>query len=238
MDCCNEGKGHMNYKLGAAFIVVFAAGAGVGALIMKKEMEKRYEYEEFEYEDNISCSTDVDLPVRYDEDEESEVSEVAADSFRVPRDSLVRSTLGSNQYEEAKKNYNIFNKRDLDILDKGTDEEEEPTPKVEEIDRSKPYIITDIEWNEEHNEFDKITLCFYRDGIIADENEEILDDISNTIGQEAYNLLVDNGNTVWVRNESLGADYEIVIMKLKYGDMIEPPPRRRKKYENREFEED
>lgn len=238
MDGSNEGKGYMNYKLGAAFVVVFTAGAGVGAIIMKKVMENRYEYEEeYEYEDNVSCSTDPDLPSCVDEDKESEAPQPDPDRFRVGGDALVRSTLGSNQYEEAKKNYNIFkNRGELPDPDTGTDVETSDPELVP--DKTKPYLISEEQYNEEFDKHDKLTLCYYKDGVLADENEELVDDIAHTIGIPAYAAVGNSDRTRWVRNEAIGADYEIVRMKLEYGDLIEPPPRRRKKYENHRAEED
>ena len=86
--------------------------------------------------------------------------------------------------------------------------------------RDEPYIITPEEFGE-IEEYDKITLTFYADKIVADENNEMMDDteIQQSIGFESLGHFGEyEDDSVFVRNDRLKTDYEILLDEENYSD--------------------
>ena len=47
----------------------------------------------------------------------------------------------------------------------------------------KPYVISPEEFGD-FDEYTKLSLTYYSDGVLADENDEIVDDIDETVGAD------------------------------------------------------
>ncbi|HZJ76713.1 MAG TPA: hypothetical protein VFC70_03285 [Oscillospiraceae bacterium] len=76
-----------------------------------------------------------------------------------------------------------------------------------------PYIISDTEFSEEHQDHDKITLWYYmHDDVVVDDRGEIVDEVEYLLGDKALSEFSWTQNTVYIRNENTGADYEVVRM--------------------------
>jgi len=158
-------------------------------------------------------------------DEEYEETEKKEE--RSNRNPLTRSSLDINISEQAKKNYHL-----VGIKNDEPDEEEEEDPvtdaagKTEEemdltqVDRTSPYIIDDQEFTNEFDHHDKISLYYYReDDVLCDEHEEVINDIEEKVGYDAIAAL-DMQTTVWVRNEPLCIDYEIISINKSYAELV------------------
>lgn len=114
-------------------------------------------------------------------------------------------------HEEGYVNYS-------DISDKNGEE-------VEEVE--KPYVISPEEFGE-IEEYEKISLTYYSDGVLADENDEVVDDVDGVIGEESLTHFGEyEDDSVFVRNDSLRSDYEILMDHRKFSDVIKDSPHRR-----------
>jgi hypothetical protein len=139
---------------------------------------------------------------------------------------LTRSSLNGNPYEQAKRNYNLVRHNDEAHIPENTDEDltksvhtVELAPEIT-VDRTKPYIIDNNEFTDEFDSHDKISLYYYRiDDVLCDEEEEVVEDIEGTIGYDALAAL-DKQTTIWVRNEPLCTDYEIVAINRSYTETV------------------
>lgn len=89
-------------------------------------------------------------------------------------------------------------------------------------DPSKPYIL-------EHDEFytsdrNSVTLTwFVGDGVLSDEKDEFIPDIEMVVGEanlERFGHGSRDPNILYVRNESLDLDFEIVRSELEYTKQI------------------
>lgn len=81
-----------------------------------------------------------------------------------------------------------------------------------------PYIIKQEEFGEDED-FDTITLYYHSDDVLTDTDNEIIDDIDNTVGQAALRTLRESrGDSITVRNPRMKCDYEILIDHTAYAE--------------------
>lgn len=91
-------------------------------------------------------------------------------------------------------------------------------------DIGEPHVITFEQFNEECDNYDKITLTYYADGdTLTDEDESIIDNVLELVGYEALLSFGEGSNDpdiVYVRNDSLRIDYEIVRSEGSYKTIV------------------
>ena len=91
--------------------------------------------------------------------------------------------------------------------------------------KDAPYIIPADEFGD-FDDYDTITLNFYADNIVADDDDEIIEDIEDTIGFDSLSRFYEGAgdiDSVYVRNERLKCDYEIFRDLRRYRDIPRPP---------------
>lgn len=102
-----------------------------------------------------------------------------------------------------------------------------PEKKEEMVDDNKtkaPYVISPDEFGE-FDEYDTIGLTYYSDHILTDENDEMLEDVEGAVGFESLNHFGEyDDDAVYVRNDRLKVDYEILLDQRKYSDILEEKP--------------
>jgi len=82
-----------------------------------------------------------------------------------------------------------------------------------------PYVISPEDFGEVE-EYDSISLVYYADGVVADENDDILEDLEATIGRESLNHFGEyEDDSVFVRNDTLRCDYEILLDNRTYEEV-------------------
>ncbi len=97
-------------------------------------------------------------------------------------------------------------------------------PKTDE-DYPAPYVISPDEFASDY-EFDTVDITYFADGVLCDENNVPLEDIENTIGNDAVRHFGEYENdAVYVRNERLKCDYEILRDERKYADLKRNRPK-------------
>ena len=98
------------------------------------------------------------------------------------------------------------------------DEEEGGTDEME-----KPYVISPEEYGE-RDDYDLYSYTYYADKVLADENNEPIEDVDSIIGLESLKHFGEYGDdSVYVRNDELKADYEILLDDEKY-EVLFPRP--------------
>lgn len=83
---------------------------------------------------------------------------------------------------------------------------------VKEMDNKEhPYVIPPEEFDELDG-YNAISLTYYSDGILADEYDNVIDDIDEIVGLDSLNQFgVYEDDSVFVRNDKLKSDYEILL---------------------------
>lgn len=92
--------------------------------------------------------------------------------------------------------------------------------KKEEEDYMDKYVISPEEFSE--SELPSESLTYWADGIVTDEANCVMDedDIEETIGSDALNHFGEyEDDSVFVRNETLDKEYEILMDTRRFGDV-------------------
>lgn len=98
--------------------------------------------------------------------------------------------------------------------------QEEKQPDLE------PRVISPDEFGE-MDEYDQISLTYYADKTLADDSDHPMsdDDIEETIGKESLSHFGEyEQDSVFVRNDRLKADYEILLDQRTYTQILEEKP--------------
>ena len=72
----------------------------------------------------------------------------------------------------------------------------------------RPYLIDSSDYGQDDN-FDPLCWEWYTDGVLANENDEIVDNIQEWIGDGLKVFAESEDNLFWVRNEKYGVDIEV-----------------------------
>lgn len=110
------------------------------------------------------------------------------------------------------------------LIDKYTNDEDEVNrfvqnsykEKVQNQNHKPPYIISQNShaFDEDGEDFGKITLTYFpRERLLLDDEEDPIEDVQGTVGWRALSSFGDesgDGDTVFVRNERLKTDFEVV----------------------------
>ena len=88
----------------------------------------------------------------------------------------------------------------------------------------KPYVISPDEFGE-FEDYERISLSYYADQILADEVDEKVEDVDNVVGLESLAHFGEyEDDSVFVRNDRLKCDYEILLDQRTYSDVIKQRP--------------
>lgn len=86
-------------------------------------------------------------------------------------------------------------------------------------DVTKPYVIAPEEFGE--CDYETISLTYYADKVLTDELDDPIDDIDSLIGEESLETFGQyEDDSVFVRNDGLKCDYEILLDERKYADVL------------------
>lgn len=160
------------------------------------------------------------------------------EAFRNAPNPLSRSSLDNNPYEQAKTNYSLAGRQAASIdhddnrsdNDPSEDDEKDEGSQTDaagrterdltSIDRTEPYVITSDEFLHEFDHHEKESLYYYTvDDVLTDDQLEPVKNQLNVVGQDAINRLSVEQN-VWVRNEPLTTDYEIIRVTKSFKESV------------------
>lgn len=186
-------------------ILMFAAGVTVGSIVTWKLIKKKYEQIAQEEIDSVKevFSNRHNENIKCPEPEENDSPETITSSW-----------FGD---EDKKKLRDIIT--DESYL---SDDEIVEANLTEEVDNhaEKPYVISPDIFGEYYG-YDTVSLTLYSDMVLADENNEIIEDVEDSVGFESLNHFGEyEDDAVHVRNEKYGCDYEILRDLRKYTDVI------------------
>lgn len=173
-------------------LLIFLAGAALGTIVTGRVLKTKYE--------------------QIAEEEIASVKEVYAKKMKKLEEPTEGDTEPEptkeevNQYREIASNYTNYSKI------KKEDEKE-----VVEV--YTPQVISPDEFDT--NDFKTQTLTLYADGVLADEYDNVITNVDEIVGEESLDHFGEyEEDTVYVRNEELETDFEILKDDSNYRDMF------------------
>ena len=115
----------------------------------------------------------------------------------------------------------VFSEKDYIDYAKAIDKMKENHEKKNEVLKA-PYSISPDEF-ERDNGYSAIDLTYYSgDGVLADDEDEIIEDIEGTVGKDFINHFGDyEDDSVFIRNDKLKTDYEILKDNRSFHEIYE-----------------
>lgn len=131
----------------------------------------------------------------------------------------------------------LYGKDEDDDTDESDESEDEPEPDYDDVVKDlgysnsevkgevKPKVISPEEFGELDG-YELISLTYYSNGVLTDDNDVPVDDVEGTVGKDSLTTFGEHLDyVVHVRNDRLHAYYEIALDFGEYnGDIATEPP--------------
>lgn len=173
-----------------------------------------------------SVATWLCLKRYYERITQEEIDSVKA-AF-VERKPAITNIAKSEKQEENQHKVDISNlKPDLvnykaKLQEEGYTNYTEHSKKNTEEKKDEPYVISPDDYGEDDN-YTQISLVYYAgDGVLTDDEDEIIEYIRDTVGEDfAEHFGEYEDDSVFIRNDLLRCDYEILRDNRSYADVAE-----------------
>ena len=181
------------------FIIGAASGATVAWYLLKDKYETLAQ-EEIDSVKEVFARREQEMK---DETVKRNVAEGIKDSDRTKPD--------LKEYAEQLKKNGYTRYSDLSADDEGVSDKQ-----------TKPYVIPPEQFGDDEN-YDQISLTYYADGVLADENDEVI--VEDAVGIDSLNRFGEyEDDSVFVRNDARKCDYEILLDQRTYSEVVEDMP--------------
>ena len=95
-----------------------------------------------------------------------------------------------------------------------------------DMKNADPYVISPDEFAE-LDDYQTVSLNYYADGVVADDIDEVVENVGGLIGWDSLNHFGEYEDySVFVRNDALKTDFEILLDTRNYSDVIRLSPYR------------
>lgn len=196
-------------KLGVIF--AFVAGAGLGSLATWHYANKKFngKIEEM-VEKEIESVKEV-----YGYHSTTNVKDIE-EAREAAEKAKEKPSINEYASKVAKLDYTAYSEK--------KEEKKEPENDSQDDYDGVPYVISPDEFGE-IPEYAQISLSYFADGLVADDDYRILEDVEDVIGFDSLNHIGEfEDDSVHVRNDRLKCDYEILVDHRKYADVIKTRP--------------
>lgn len=162
-----------------------------------------------------SVATYFVVKKKYDEIVQEEVDSVK-ESFSKFYEEADDEEAFKKNYENISENYKGTLKNMQYVCDSENSMEPDETKMSD-----APYVISPDEFGE-LDDYEVISLTYYKDGVLADDADDILDDVDTIVGEDSLERFGEyEPDCVYVRNDSRKCDYEILLDEREYSDVVE-----------------
>lgn len=184
-------------------IVSFVIGGGIGSFITYFIIKNKCDKEKQDEINEIRNLYIYNVKFLLDKIDKEKSSDNLDNSER---------TLNTNSESEVKKILHHYNEEDDSDFNEYIDKVSNYNPNDIRPTSEEIKQITEDEFGEEFD-YDTITLYYYSDGILADSNDNIIDN-ANTILLPNFEKRFEN-DVLFIRNHRLQSDFEILKMSNK-----------------------
>ena len=185
-------------------VVSFIFGAAVGSFITQELVKKKYEHiaqEEIESVKELYRAREIGLNLQ---------KGIVDGVDNTPNTGFKERILNTwnkamNDYEKILKDQKYSNDTENDNSERSNSVE--------------PYVISPEEFGEVEN-YDKVSFTYYADGVLADEYDEVVENVDEIVGEVSLTHFGEyEDDSVFVRNDKLKCDYEILLDQRNYSDI-------------------
>lgn len=178
--------------------LAFAAGAGIGVAATQQYFKKKYE--------QIALEEITSMKEKYSNVGVTESSE-PVEEYPTPDDFDEED---HEEYESIISENGYTNYSRLTLTES----------KGKDYMTSEPYVIEPTEFGE-LEDYAQVSLMFYTDGVLADENDDPINDVDDLIGTDSLTHFGEyEDDSVYVRNERLKCDYEILLSLKSHEEVM------------------
>lgn len=179
-------------------LFIFAAGAAFGSFVTWKVLKDKYEQIA---QDEIDSVKEVFSKKDSSDNEEPVLAE---ESERNEKPSIIE--YAAKLHENGYTNYS-------------DSENKESVHKEDNNAVEKPYVISPEEFGE-FGEYDTVSLTYYADRVLTDDNDDVIEDVDDIVGTESLTHFGEyEDDSVFVRNDRLKCDYEILLDQRNFSDV-------------------
>lgn len=178
-------------------VIAFGLGATIGSIVTWKLVEKKYkEIIEEEIAFGIKRLKNMDKDTKDDDKEEK----VEKDKFA--EDKVIYNTIArdSGYYND----YTVI-----------ADQEEENN---DDDERIEPFVINPVEYGEEDG-YETKSWTYYADFVLTDDDDQMISDPESVIGDALSHFGDYEDDSVYVRNDNLKCDYEILKSEKTFSEI-------------------
>lgn len=94
----------------------------------------------------------------------------------------------------------------------------------EDNDVEAPYVIAPEDYGE-NDEYETISLTYYSDGVLTDEDDEVITNPGELVGRDFASHFGDyEDDSVFIRNDNRKIDFEILMDYRTYQDVLKAKP--------------
>lgn len=187
--------------------VIFVAGAGVGSALTWVFTKKKYsdlaQKEIDSVKEAFSNRKEVFKEQEKDDnnDNSGESDSQADKAAKALNKKSIVDYSNFSKYEELNKKYSN-NESD------------------EKLGKECPYVISPDEFGE-LDDYEKVSLTYYKDGVLTDDNDDIIEDVDAVVGLASLTHFGEyEDDSVFVRNDQRMCDYEILLDIRTYSDAM------------------
>ena len=180
-------------------VFIFVAGAAIGSVVTLKFLEEKYRRIADEEIESVkeTFKKAIEKEVGEDENVEETPVKVATVSHTPDKPNIT----------------------DYAAMTRGMGYDTETDKENVEDDGPRVIIPDDFGMNED---YDNVSLLYHFDGYLTNEQNVLVDDIENTVGFDCLNTFGEyDDDAVYVRNDKLKTDYEILKVDSNYSDFID-----------------
>lgn len=185
-------------------ILIFTTGVSIGSVTTWKLLKTKYE--------------------QIAREEIDSVKEIYRNKNTMDEYKIGASHAFKQGVEDAKEYISIIKENEYSTKYSEMSKKKKEEKEIDDVE--KPYVIPPEEFGI-YNHYDTISLTYYSDGVVADDDEEVMeeDDVDAAIGLDALNHFGEfEDDSVFVRNDKRKVDYEILLDNRAYSDVLKSKP--------------
>lgn len=180
--------------------LIFVMGAAVGSAVTWKLIKTKYEQIAQEEIDSVKERYSTRTPVKPKKEKETapekDAPAIVKDNDEVTKYAKKLHELGYTDYSTS------------------SDKTEDKSASGD-----RPYVITPESFGE-FGDYRTESLYYYTDGVLADKDDEIFEDIEQNIGSDFASYFGEHeDDSVHIRNDRLKIDYEILLSQRSYAEV-------------------